>query len=413
MEHYKSSRRICSFVLALLLCFALFPTAALAANLDESNVYSSPMIPDGQNEKHTFTPISTGFYHLLIRSNDYIGTTDFTDSISPIPLDYANRNHEVDNHPEFEHVNPFLLENTAYNLTINGRSNDDPNLHSPWSYSLQVIPPTFIDSDKDYTFTYPGLASAANYINFSPRVSGTYTFNLTADSIFLGIEVYELKNGSVEKIGADATYGARIPFELDRSKVYYLIVKDARDEVSPYSFKLNVKSGNSLPGQDKISRIKFTVPTTFIQLKKSKTIQASITPQNAFNRLLKYKSGNSSVAKVDAAGKVTGQTSGSAKITATTTDGSNLSASYTAIVYKKVSKMPATVKKGEYYLLTPAVSKATGVIKYTSNSKAIAVASSKYLKIAGKGKATITANVQYKSGSKKLYKKFTYKITVK
>ncbi|MBO5748112.1 MAG: Ig-like domain-containing protein, partial [Muribaculaceae bacterium] len=62
------------------------------------------------------------------------------------------------------------------------------------------------------------------------------------------------------------------------------------------------------------------------------SFKATVLPENATNKSVTWTSSNTSVATVDANGKVTAVAVGEATITATTTDGSNLSASCTVTV---------------------------------------------------------------------------------
>jgi uncharacterized protein YjdB len=83
------------------------------------------------------------------------------------------------------------------------------------------------------------------------------------------------------------------------------------------------------------------IPVTDISLNKTAatlaagetaTLSATITPSNATNQSIIWASDNPAIAEVDESGKVTAIAPGTARITAATTDGSNLSATCTVTV---------------------------------------------------------------------------------
>ena len=77
-----------------------------------------------------------------------------------------------------------------------------------------------------------------------------------------------------------------------------------------------------------------------LRIGDTSTIQASISPKKTTNKKVAYKSSNPNVASVDENGVVTALSRGSAEITATTTDGSNLSASCSvSVTYALATKV--------------------------------------------------------------------------
>lgn len=64
-----------------------------------------------------------------------------------------------------------------------------------------------------------------------------------------------------------------------------------------------------------------------LDIGQTDTLTAKVAPDNTANKTVKWTSSDPSVASVDSEGKVTALKEGSAQITATTTDGSNLSSS--------------------------------------------------------------------------------------
>ena len=74
-----------------------------------------------------------------------------------------------------------------------------------------------------------------------------------------------------------------------------------------------------------------------INVGETKKIEAKILPDNASEKTLTWSSNDPSVATVDSNGNVTGKSKGTVKITAKTTDGTNLEAECTVTVKKKSS----------------------------------------------------------------------------
>ena len=130
---------------------------------------------------------------------------------------------------------------------------------------------------------------------------------------------------------------------------------------------------------------------------------ATVLPTNATNRTVTWKSSNTSVATVNSNGLVTGISAGSATITATTNDGTNLSASCAVTVQASViyatsislNETSAELTSGNTLQLTATVlpSNATNktVTWSTSNSNVATVNNNGLVTAIAPGSATITA----------------------
>lgn len=160
---------------------------------------------------------------------------------------------------------------------------------------------------------------------------------------------------------------------------------------------------------------------------KAFQLKATVSPSNATNPAVAWKSSNEKVAKVDANGKVISIKKGTAVITATAKDGSGRSASCTikVVASSKRIMLGITMSKTsltlyntqdknftyQYQLkatLNPA-NASNKTIKWTSsNTKVATVSSTGLVKGVGEGSATITAAAQDGSG-----KKATCAVTVK
>lgn len=93
------------------------------------------------------------------------------------------------------------------------------------------------------------------------------------------------------------------------------------------------------PTEVKVSSIKLNATSKTLYNGKSTTLKATFFPTNATNKSLTWKSSNTKVATVDKNGKVKALKVGNAIITATSTDGSNVSAQCKIKVVQRVTKI--------------------------------------------------------------------------
>lgn len=134
-------------------------------------------------------------------------------------------------------------------------------------------------------------------------------------------------------------------------------------------------------------------------------IKATITPERSAAIPLSWRSSNTSVATVNANGMVTALAMGSAKITATTTDGSNLSATCDVVVRGTESltlnKSNLTMFQGDVTKLNATVSPtraASKPLSWTSSSSSVATVDSNG-NVAAKGIGTATITVATTDGA--------------
>ncbi|MCM1544508.1 MAG: Ig-like domain-containing protein [Ruminococcus sp.] len=152
----------------------------------------------------------------------------------------------------------------------------------------------------------------------------------------------------------------------------------------------------------KVTGVSLNRSTLSLDYGKTYTLTATIAPSNASNKKVTWRSSNSSVAKVDSNGKVTGVGNGKAVITCTTADGS-ITAQCTVTVKKteaiaiKLNVEKLNMQVGATYKMTAQVlpenssnkkvtwsSSDSSVAKVDSNGKVTAV---------GKGSCRIKAQV--------------------
>lgn len=174
-------------------------------------------------------------------------------------------------------------------------------------------------------------------------------------------------------------------------------------------------NGEGVNEEVKVSRIRLNAPSKKVAAGKKVKLTAGITPSNASNKALIWRSGDAKIATVDNNGNVAiNKKAGgrSVVITATAADGSGVKGTYQITAMKGVVKKVAvsgakSVKAGKSIKLkakVTATKKANKGLKWTSsNKKYAAVSSSGKVKTykAGKGKKVkITAKATDGSGKK-------------
>jgi uncharacterized protein YjdB len=165
-----------------------------------------------------------------------------------------------------------------------------------------------------------------------------------------------------------------------------------------------------------VTGIKLNESAKTIANGKNVNLKATVSPSNATNKAVTWKSSNTKVATVDNAGKVTAVSVGTAKITCTAADGSKTSTSCTITVTTPVTKVSLnasskTIAKGKSITLKATVTPSKAYQKVTwesSNTSVASVSSSGKVTAKKVGTATITCTATDGSG-----KKATCKITVK
>lgn len=138
------------------------------------------------------------------------------------------------------------------------------------------------------------------------------------------------------------------------------------------------------------------------------TIQASVTPQNAGNKALTYRSSNEGVAKVDASGKVTAVAEGAADITVASVSNPSVTAVVRITVTKSVVEDPGKTEDPVIQKPLPvnAVIEKGGVqYKVTKSAAKNGTVSVKGLTASGKRKTKITIPATVAKDG------FTYKVT--
>ena len=165
-----------------------------------------------------------------------------------------------------------------------------------------------------------------------------------------------------------------------------------------------------------VNKVTLSANRASISIGQTMTLRASVSPENASNKKITWKSSDSKIATVSSSGVVKGVKKGTATITATTVDGNKIAkctitVKPISVKSVKLGKKTASVKKGKKLTLKATVSPSNATnkaVSWTSSNKKIATVSSKgVVKGVKKGKATIT--VTTKDGKKTAICKVTVK----
>ena len=217
--------------------------------------------------------------------------------------------------------------------------------------------------------------------------------------------VSRLKNGSVEywyKISTenDSEYkkmnfvsneeGAQVQLTPAEGTTY-VIKAIAKNDAGEHELTTEITIGVKVKG--------LTLDKTTATVNKGSTLQLipTITPEDAENKKLTWNSSNEAIATVDENGLVTGVASGNTVITATTTDGSNLSATCNILVPTLITgitlKTTESVAMTKTVILTATVTPSNATSKtvtWKSSNESIATVNSSGVVT---GKAVGTANI--------------------
>ena len=157
----------------------------------------------------------------------------------------------------------------------------------------------------------------------------------------------------------------------------------------------------------KVKSVKLSAKNIYLQFGKKITVGASITPKNATNKKIKWKSSNTKIATVSSKGVITAKKkAGKATITVTAKSNKKATAKVTVNVVKKATKVKsvslkdAKVNVGETVALQPTYNpkKATiSKVSWKSSNKKIATVSNGIVTGKKAGVATITVTADKKS----------------
>ena len=147
-----------------------------------------------------------------------------------------------------------------------------------------------------------------------------------------------------------------------------------------------------------VTGVKLSQTSATLEVDEKLTLKATISPKNATNKDVKWKSSDKGIVKVTSKGVVKALAKGTATITVSTVDGGYTATCTVNVIKKatgvKISRSKATIERGATYQLSASVQPTDATIrtvKWKSSNKKVATVSSKGLVTAvAAGKAKIT-----------------------
>lgn len=433
-------RSICRWltVFALVLTISLFPAQkSEAANysLTPNNTWISQSIttPLG-SDLYTFSIPSAGIVTI-----DYQGWS-ITDSKFSVMT--ADQSLEFSNHSLYgsSGTNPktksvtLALEPGSYSIKVSAPSSKHMGEYRLRA-AFQAAGTNERESNNTFETAIPlgagsqvtGFISLNDPLDFySFYVPSTQTVKLTYTSMVTD-SVCELWDKNFQSVNRKTIFGASESnpkshvYEADLAPGTYYV------KISAYSEGIKYKEGNDYgryrlkwETSQKIVNVSSITISGAKSLKKGQTLTltANVSPSNATNKGVTWRSSNTSVATVSSSGKVTAKGAGTTTITVTAADGSKVSKSCTITVTapttttttaKKVTSISISGNKkiavGSKLQLKATVSPSNAKnkkVSWTSSNKKVATVNSSGKVTAKKpGKAVITAKAKDGSGKKK------------
>ncbi|MBR3372628.1 MAG: Ig-like domain-containing protein [Bacteroidaceae bacterium] len=270
-----------------------------------------------------------------------------------------------------------LLTVRGYGTTvITAQSVENPNLKATCTVFVRALVTELSLDNTSLTFT-----SLGNSQTLVATITPDYAVNKTV--------TWKSNNTTVATVNSS---GVVTP-KKNGTAIITVTTTDGTNLSKTCVVTVNVATGISL---DKTS-------LSFNSLNNTQKLTANISPDNVANRKVAWKSSNTAVVTVDENGIVTPKANGNATITATTTDGTNFSATCSvtvAITTTGISLDKTSLSFNDVYSSTSATLKATvfpsnaankSVTWKSSNSTVATVSSTGVVRPKGYGTATITA----------------------
>ena len=283
--------------------------------------------------------------------NGYFWMSYYDNSLEPraYAFDFVGNDNEeyYDNNYQYDGATfPYYLSTSSDSLTVSNIFTVHGN-----SELLKAVSFDTGTTSEDYTIQIyinlknplnPESGILADTLTGRTTYQGMYSVLLSKSVYLTKNETYAVvvtlsKNGSVPKIGIERSGNVNAISYTASSLSGQSLYKSGTSWVDygnngEGNFRIKAYT-NNVEGSVAVTGVSVAADTTTLGVGGTTTVTATVAPSNATNQNVTWSSSNTSVATVAQNGVVTGVAAGTAKITATTSDGG-----YTASCTVKVNK---------------------------------------------------------------------------
>lgn len=220
----------------------------------------------------------------------------------------------------------------------------------------------------------PGIAGFTSSTGTVTKVdTSNYRLEVPADTSQI-----QLKTELVNKYGLLYMDGVLVDdtkakkFTLNEKETVVAIKVYAEDHVTTADYQLTIVKKDEGNASQTVAVKSITVTPTAKSLAVGETVQLNVTvsPENAANKSVTYQSQDTSIAAVDASGKVTAKKAGTTTITVTSKENSSITAKCKITVNKPSITISGAseVTKGKSIKLTASLKNIKGTVKWSMDS---------------------------------------------
>ena len=216
-----------------------------------------------------------------------------------------------------------------------------------------------VQEDGDYIFELTGRKGSDHSISTERQDNGA--IRLLCYS--LKLKEFSGTNGALVKFSVKASDDFRGDFQINIKDITF-----SQKDLTEYNFASSV---TNIVGKTLAKSISIDKPAVSLKATETAALVATVLPETTTDKAVTWKSDNEAVATVDANGVVTAIAVGEANITATTTDGTNLSASCKVTVIPTLAETITLNQTAVSLKATETAELSVNILPATTTNKAV------------------------------------------